>query len=345
MGIFVLLFFAGNFLNAAPGTTAADFLKIGLGPRPAALGDAYTGLADDVNAIAHNPAGLMSLRRQEATFMHHEYAEGIEQDYLAYAYPVSRSGALGFAVNALRTQAIASYDANDQPLDSVSARDLSANAAVAFKIKRLALGLSAKRLSSRLADVKASGLATDAGLLVNINNNLRFGAAAQNLGSDIKFIKESFPLPSIFKTGVALRTLLPFTAGHYGTLAVDRHFPRGESAYSSAGLEIISLKLLALRIGYNEDRSLGHGLSLGAGIKLTNREFFKYSAYQGSPTFPDIEIDYAFADFGDFGQTHRMAMSVRFGPDKHAQKTIKDLGPREIPPDPKKTNKKYYGIQ
>ncbi len=43
------------------GTTAADVLKVNYGPRPVGMGGAFIGLADDVNAMAYNAAGLLQL--------------------------------------------------------------------------------------------------------------------------------------------------------------------------------------------------------------------------------------------------------------------------------------------
>ena len=40
------------------GTTAAQFLKIGIGPRAIAMGSAFTATANDLTAIYWNPAGL-----------------------------------------------------------------------------------------------------------------------------------------------------------------------------------------------------------------------------------------------------------------------------------------------
>src|SRR5207302_10246043 len=54
------------------GTSGAAFLKIGPGARPAAMGEAFTGVADDIHAIYWNPAGLATLRSPELTGMHME---------------------------------------------------------------------------------------------------------------------------------------------------------------------------------------------------------------------------------------------------------------------------------
>jgi len=48
-----------------PGTSAANFLKIGVGARATAMGDAFTGLANDGTCLYWNPAGLTQLEKRE----------------------------------------------------------------------------------------------------------------------------------------------------------------------------------------------------------------------------------------------------------------------------------------
>ncbi|MFQ6002820.1 MAG: hypothetical protein ACE5KJ_03655, partial [Candidatus Zixiibacteriota bacterium] len=48
----------GQLENQTPGTTGADFLKISVGARQAAMGGAFGGVADDATAIYWNPGGL-----------------------------------------------------------------------------------------------------------------------------------------------------------------------------------------------------------------------------------------------------------------------------------------------
>nr|HQV31862.1 hypothetical protein [Calditrichia bacterium] len=40
------------------GTTAAQFLKIGVGGRAIGMGNAYTAIAEDITAVFWNPAGI-----------------------------------------------------------------------------------------------------------------------------------------------------------------------------------------------------------------------------------------------------------------------------------------------
>ncbi len=41
-----------------PSATGFTFMKVGVGARPVAMGQAFTGVADDANALFYNPAGL-----------------------------------------------------------------------------------------------------------------------------------------------------------------------------------------------------------------------------------------------------------------------------------------------
>ena len=46
--VMLALNLAGPIFASDPGTTAAEFLNLGAGPRAIAMGDAQVGLADDV---------------------------------------------------------------------------------------------------------------------------------------------------------------------------------------------------------------------------------------------------------------------------------------------------------
>src|SRR5450631_1540511 len=69
--------------SSDPGTTAANFLKLGIGPRAIAMGNAQVGLANDVYATYWNPAGLARLETPEAGFVQNQYLENISEQYLA----------------------------------------------------------------------------------------------------------------------------------------------------------------------------------------------------------------------------------------------------------------------
>lgn len=71
-----------------------------VGARPLAMGGAFIGLADDVNATYWNPAGLAQLPQSEATLMHTTTNRDTVnyQDYLAYASKLQQNG-MGFGIS------------------------------------------------------------------------------------------------------------------------------------------------------------------------------------------------------------------------------------------------------
>src|ERR1700746_652257 len=96
---------------ADPGTTSANFLKLGIGPRAVAMGNAQVGLADDVYATYWNPAGLARLESFEAGFSDNQYVQNISQQYLAAAYPYPRLGTFGASITYLNFGTFPGFDA------------------------------------------------------------------------------------------------------------------------------------------------------------------------------------------------------------------------------------------
>ena len=54
------------------GISTAQFLKIGVGARASALGDAFVAIANDASALYWNPAGLVQFKNDEIIFSHNK---------------------------------------------------------------------------------------------------------------------------------------------------------------------------------------------------------------------------------------------------------------------------------
>ncbi len=52
------------------GTTSNNFLKILIPARPAAMGESYVAVSDDINSIFYNPAGTGKSMLAEISFTH-----------------------------------------------------------------------------------------------------------------------------------------------------------------------------------------------------------------------------------------------------------------------------------
>src|SRR4029077_14185720 len=63
-------FYGSSMAQAFSGSEGASFLELPVGARPAALGSAYTMLAEDAYAPVWNPAGLAFLDNPQFAGMH-----------------------------------------------------------------------------------------------------------------------------------------------------------------------------------------------------------------------------------------------------------------------------------
>ncbi len=75
-------------------SSQAATLEPKIGARPMGM-SAFAAVADDINAISWNPAGLSLLQKQEATALYSPVYDDMNQSYLAYAYPTGKYGTIG----------------------------------------------------------------------------------------------------------------------------------------------------------------------------------------------------------------------------------------------------------
>src|ERR1700690_1513498 len=114
--LFGILALPGTGRGSDAGTTSADFLNLGIGPRAVAMGEAQVGVADDVYAAFWNPAGLAQLETPQAGLVQTQYLQDITEQYLAYAQPTHSLGTFGGSLTYLGSGAYQSYDAAGQSI-------------------------------------------------------------------------------------------------------------------------------------------------------------------------------------------------------------------------------------
>lgn len=298
---FIIFIFALPLAQAANnnvGTSGAQFLKIGAGARPTAMGDAFVGIADDVNAVYFNPAGLATLARPEIAAMHASYFQDMNYDFGAYAQP-SSIGTFGISAATLEIKDFDKRDVNESDLGSFDSLDAAYGLSYGRKLNEaLSMGATARYIKQEIDNVSANAWAGDVGVLDRFERlPLSVGVAIRNFGQQIKFNDVGDPLPMIVDVGVGTHLV-----GDKLLLGLDVKKPRDNDTQFGVGSEWKQklsgdFKFL-LRGGYNSagtDASGTTGISLGGGL-----------------AFRQLDFDVAWVPFGVLGNTMRYTIHVRF---------------------------------
>lgn len=283
---------------AGVGTTGAQFLKVGIGARPMAMGGAFSALADDANAINWNPGALGTIAQKNVTASYSSLFRDQSQGFMGYVSPLKEGmGTLGVGLNYLIVSNIDRRAADTEEPDSRFSNDnfaLSLSYGRAVALEGLSLGGNVKYIRTTLDAYSASAVALDFGALYKTRiENLTAGLSLQNLGTRIG----PDPLPFLIKGGAAYKLFGSklALAADVDWLAVDQR------AYLGLGTEYWLQKVMAVRAGYQfgrgQDQLGGRlvGFGVGLGVKLER-----------------FSLDYAFIPFGNLGDTHRMTVGMRF---------------------------------
>lgn len=290
---------------SGPGTTAAPFLKAAMSPRAVAMGGAYSALADDSGAVFVNPAGLVQFDKQEAALDFSTYLQDAKMGNISYAGNVRDNrfglGVTFMTVGGIERRGLADTTGIVPEAGTFDASDMAVTLCYAKKdfspelLPNLDGGFSAKFIRSAIDDESAYALAVDAGGIYRATDKIKFSLALQNLGTKMKFVDESDPLPLVVRAGgsYAVSQRLQLAGELAGWLQDEKFYP-------SLGAEYWFRDALALRGGYKfgyDTANLGAlvGLSLGFGVKV-----------QG------LGVDYAFLPFGDLGNIHRFGVWMQF---------------------------------
>ncbi len=284
--------------NKNVGTSGAQFLKIGAGARPTAMGDSFVGIADDINAVYYNPAGLANLSHPELTAMHTQWFQGINYDFGAFVLP-SEYGAFAVSVATLKVDDHIKRGADESNEGTFEALDAAYGLSYARSLySNLSLGLTARYIHQEIDTAKASTWSGDVGLLKRFEEKpLTVGLAIRHLGQNVRFSEESDPLPTEIDLGVGSAVLRDRLK-----LGFDIKRPRDNDLQFGTGAEwkqaLRGDFKYAVRGGYNSsgtDADGTTGISLGAGLG-----------------FRQFDFDFAWVPFGILGHTFRYSASLRF---------------------------------
>src|ERR1700730_3333964 len=82
------LAFAAVDLHAAEssGTSGFSFLNLPVGARATALGQAFTSVPNDIQALVYKPASLATMVSSQLSFQHLSYVESVDQEAISFGH-------------------------------------------------------------------------------------------------------------------------------------------------------------------------------------------------------------------------------------------------------------------
>ncbi len=287
-------------INSDAGTSAFSFLKINVGARPVAMGGAFTGLADDENALYYNPAGIVSLERHGIILGYHNYFVDLQSGLVGYIHMFREKYFVAGQIYYLNYGDFTETDNLCNILGEFGGGDVAVAATFAMRHREnLFVGATAKLIYEKVHVYSAHGVALDLGIKYQSNRGrYSAGAMLQNLGVQLSNFTDvdKDGLPITLRLGGAARP-----KGLPVVLAGDLIIPTDNDIEIAIGGEYYELKPLYLRLGWSSFganyRATGSddswaGLSVGFGIdwKL-------------------MQLSYAYSPGAELGESHRITLT------------------------------------
>ncbi len=306
------------------GTSSGNFLRIGMGAKAVAMGEAFVAVADDPSALYWNPAGMAGFQSREVLFSHTSWLTDVNVEYLAFVAPVPRlaDGVAGFQVAALWTelQETTELQPDGTGRDFMYSDLLIGVGYARYFTDKFACGVNVKVLREDLASDVGGGLVTawlaDVGTMYHLGfRNMNFSVVITNFGPDLdpdggyERITRSgglpqaqdsdfigFAPPTAFKIGISSTVYETEELRGIGSLEMNR--PGDNAETLKLGGELLYRNMAAVRLGYDTNADDMH-LSGGLGLRIRAGERAG-------------QVDYAFTHSESFGRIDRLSLSVAF---------------------------------
>lgn len=303
--------YAADNIHDSAGTAGAAFLKIEPGSRPVGMGGAFAGLANDINTIFWNPAGLTTVQTRELTAMQHFSFVDINNQSIGYA---QRANQLVWGASFIGsfTEIERRIGPTETPDSTVTVGGFATGLSLAYPLGNMAsIGGTAKLISQQLDIQNIYGIGADIGVILRlIDNHLGVGLAVQNAG----VLSGEENLPMALRAGLAYRVWNETQSDTEDVMlnqdvwafVADAYLPLIDANPSfHLGIERWFYNSVAARVGYRVglNENPNDGLSIGLGVRRSGMD---------SLAGIDFQFDYAFVPDAYVGNSHRISVITRF---------------------------------
>ncbi len=295
------------------GISTAQFLKIGVGGRASALGDAFVAVANDASALYWNPAGLVQFSDDQILFSHNKWVVDINHDFLGAVYHLDQTNAFGVALTSLsmKDMPVTTEFAPFGTGEYFGVSDIAIAVTYSRKMTdQFSFGGTVRYIEETLDKLKMRGVMIDLGTYYWTGlGSSRFAVSVSNFGNqlapdgDVVLIGkrtvsdwQAFSPPTIFRIGFAFE---PFqTDNQKLTASIQLNHPNDNSENVVTGAEYNWRDIIYLRGGYkfNVDEQ---NYSFGAGVNVPI-------------SFAEFTLDYAYSNFTRLGSAHRFSIILGF---------------------------------
>jgi len=297
-----------------------QWLSIPVGARAAALGGAYTAVANDASSIFWNPAGVALSRGGNFFITQTKWIADINVNAAAISYDAGKFGYFSASFAGVDWGVFHGTRRSETSVGFVETGEFSptnwaAGLGYAQRVTdRFAIGGHLRYLHEKLGSTlegtmdagtnftaKMNLLAFDFGTIYYTGfKDLRLAMSLQNFSQEKKYRVAHFPLPLTFKFGIAMDVTRFWISEspHSIMLSVDAIHPRDYTERLNFGLEYGFKDMFFLRGGYKtnydeEDFTVGGGLNYEIGGLA-------------------LGLDYSYLQFKHFDPVHMFAVKFHF---------------------------------
>ena len=332
----IVLFLAINIVTIAQetnkaGTSAAQFLKIGVGAREIGMAGASAGLVSDESAMYWNPAGLVNTKKIGVYASHTNWIADLKHNFFGFVIPISNNQTIGISANLLDMgeMEITNESKPKGTGEFFDASDIAFGLTYAHQlVDFFSFGITVKYITQNVYNETAGTMALDIGTRLNTGfEGIKIGMSFSNFGGKLKLdgrdlqrtydprpenatnvgVKsdlqtEEWELPTNFRVGIGWDIINSYDAmcisnEHRLLFAVDANHPLDSQENISVGTEYSWRKLISLRSGYHFNDDIRSWV-VGCGIN--------YSV----PNSIQISIDYAFQKLEKFDSVNSFTVRI-----------------------------------
>ncbi len=302
---------AGEF--AKVGTVGSQFLKIPVGARGTAMGNAFSTISDDISSPFWNPAGLVFAEGTQVMVERVEWLADMGYNAIVVSHQVENVGTIGLFVTAFSSgdmdeTTVQQPDGTGRTFDVTN---MLIGGTYAFRLTdKFSFGANLKYVREDLDGDVANSWAVDMGtrydtgwktlrLTMNIRNfgpEIQLGGTYYDYDNGTRLEEPSeylaYHFPMIFRLGLAADPWV--TPEHRLTIAAELEHPNDNLERLNVGGEYAFTEMFFLRGGY----TFGHdtlGMSAGLGAEWNN-----------------FGVDYAYSDYGILEAVHRFCVRFSF---------------------------------